>query len=592
MKRLASYAFGDFGQSAKIVTQPFRGLLNVEIGTEYTNGDNSSLGSSSTVPISGNLQDVDTIQYKYLTFRDGINTFSPQNSLVYLVVVLYYDSAAVNPPCPPGLAGKYAQWFIPICLPWKRFSFEADAKKQIFTSTNNDPESSDQQKPPRTILKRLQDQLVYSLNIAWTIKDNPKGYPGIGSLDSQVMPVGNGWVLSPQMLQRVTPNSSSNPMWVNFDSNPNYPCLQWFLTPNGQLGIKRVGTFNDGSAYGCARFGINLMSAESFFFNQSNYFRRDLNLNVPPGITPTECPGPAVISSMIGPNKGWFGRTGQFVFGFGERKKTTEQVLTSVYYSDEYNSLSNNGVQLKKDLFNRCTPAPGPDMSTPDWYVDFVFDDYAAFKTYCNTYLLHEDILIANRILSLLPSRSYTVNSQILTLNERLRCESNNYELAGSKIVALLPPIPPSSKINSTSDSNSNHPVIHSHGGNPKNTVDLFVLNEFAQPIQNPNAQIPELSDRLFQFNQRNCFPPWNYNNDFGLVPPGISALNPDPVTFPDGDCLLGAVDCTSQLGNILTTVNLTTPEIGRNINDEQFDINCPLSAYHNHVFETIGYFT
>jgi hypothetical protein len=254
----------------------------------------------------------------------------------------------------------------------------------------------------------------------WYITPNPSG----GTQPNQAnIPGGNGWVLSKRYFNQFDKADAYAPMWIDSESTWSPPLI-WFRGPNGELGVRRDGSFDDGSEFSYFRYSLNFITISPSFLTPQNYYSRAQNI---PPLNPAlfeTCPGPSTISSMLGDDNGWIGG-GPYVYGIGNHNPPTNS-----YVDDYYNNSA-----ARDALFNAATY---PHQDTTIGYPSLA--NYAAYRAFAASLLLKEEIAMGARIASLTPSRFFIVTSQVLTRQQRLRYEGNNLNAASSDVLGLVYP--------------------------------------------------------------------------------------------------------------------------------------------------------
>jgi hypothetical protein len=551
------------------ITRPTEGTLVVDIGNSTNTFSSPAFGNTPNIPLSGVLSDITTIQYDEFFSMNDQYTFSPQNSIIGLAVLVYADPAAINP-LPPLIKGRYGLWLIPVVLPWKKLSFGD------LSNNPDDPEVAGTNLEGRDILHRLQDQLVYALNLMWFKSSTPAG----GAQPNQAnIPSGNGWVLSKELFNQIDHPDFLHPMWT--DEHTTDPLsLIWFRGPNGELGIKRNGSFNDGTFWGSLRFSMNFITIPKSFLQSHNFYRRTLNPILNPVYVET-CPGPSSVDAMLDNENGWIGG-GPYVFGIGNFN------TTNCRYVDDYF----NNPTARSLLFNSTTYA---HQDTTTGYPTLA--DYTAYRAFAASILLNEEIVMGPRIASLVASRFFIVTSQALTRNQRIRYEGNNPVATSGDIIGIV--YPPSSLQNALEETNTltnyidpfegnTNAVLHTDPTDPKQTIDISIEDELHRPFKNANASNLKESFYLFGNGQRRFYPPNSFNGALHSIPAAITILNPDPVTYPDGDCLLVAQHL-SQLAFFMTYVESTDPTKAYNIASTNFNITCSEASWMTHFVRLFG---
>jgi hypothetical protein len=177
-------------------------------------------------------------------------------------------------------------------------------------------------------------------------------------------------------------------------------------------------------------------------------------------------------------------------------------------------------------------------------------DDFIAF---CNSYLLERYIVVAKKMCSQIGSRFYTIESEILTRDQKLLPCSNNPVLGSTAIMAIeysdLNNIRAPKNDDTTSGKSntkgrdSDTPVTHMNPFYSIQSTDLVMRDEFGNYMQNfrtpqgftlefssdlpINQDIPQFSGNYI-FNAIES--EWAFDNGIYTIPPWLAALNPSTI--------------------------------------------------------------
>jgi hypothetical protein len=619
-RRRLDLNFGvDVGNQAKPTIKSEEATAMIEVGGSTVTPTKPYIGLNPDVRLSSNMSGIKTLQYSDMIWFNDLYTFKPTNSLIGLVVLCFQDPDAYNPPSEhSGAAGL---WIFPIPLPWKKLTFGQGS------TDNDDPQNTENPtNEPRSIFEREQDQLIYALNLITfnhnnIIERNP--LPGDYEPYNHFFE-GSGWFLSDKLFGRVFEERYPLcPIFAGEVFGDNEIPLQWFKGPNGELGIRRKGFFNDGSWWGNYHFALNFITIQPEFLNSNNFYRRSLNLNNLPSYmipNPNLHPNPTVNISMLGDRNGWIG-DGPDVFGVGSYSPNSN----SPSFVDDY--FHNPGA---RNLLFESTSLPY--IQEPDSHHWLRFESYAKYREFLKERLLKEEVCMGPRIMSLIPSRCYTITSQALTRQQRCKYDSNNSALASSYIISLL-----FSNTISTSSLNGNSTnssgllthtsnaaasnvssttihsaVIHNQPNDPKQVIDFGFADEKERTIKNalfspqldplpysiqkyshtPDIAQFTISQLMYQNNHRYYYPPFkaappSYLSPNSVpIPRALRNLNPDTVLYPDGDCLLSK-HCLSQFPFFVNDLDVSNV----NMDNPLFNISCPPSSQATHFVRLFGLF-
>lgn len=549
---------------------PSESTLAFRTGDDTQNPGSPFYGNSPALSLAAGLNSGgDVLQYDEFFWMNDQFTFNTRNSAIGVAVMCWVDPTATSPVPAVGIRQQFFCEIIPVILPWQKLSFGN-------LDNTFDPEAAGTTKEGRKTFRRLQEQLVYALNLQWNSEfTTPAGAAPPFSI------VGNRWVLNQYLFNQVAIDSPNFPLWQGVASG-NAPPLIWFLGPNGELGLKRNGTFNDGSRYGYYRFAISFVTLRKLFFPSIGY---NIRKTTPAAPVVSPCvDSPNYIASLLETPNGWIGY-GPNVYGVGSFNSDYAST-SSGGYVDQYET---NSTML--NFLWATTTYPGVNSvggGIP------TLANYAAFKATSKSAGLNEGLAMGPRMCSLTPNRYYTITSQALCRSQRMKIESNNSALANSSVLTVV--FPPNAnndenlfvKTNTLQNyidpsSTNRNPTIHINPSDPTSVIDFSIRDERDNFIRNPNTQMESFFDySLLRVSQRNNLPPNSFNGN-AAIPNAFKALNPDPTSYPTGDCMVG-YNHMSQFpifAPVVMPQNFTK--------DNQINITCLTGSWMNHFVRIIG---
>ncbi len=431
---------------------------------------NSCIGKLESIPMNADISlGSKLFQYNRYFWNKDIFTFNYSNCCAMIAIAFHQI-----------LEGQGITYFLfyPIFLPRT-----ALATYQAVTSgvqLTKDPVKR----------KALMDDLLYYLNGSFTsfnydtLRPWPLAtwvdYPPAWKLQGGPSLYGANYK---GFLQRPTAN---NPYFPIFQDNGGLePPLKWIYTSsNNQLGLARnPGYWDQPGIPDGADIAFQIVSPEEFMFrglnNPTNIITSSVNIPVfGVGFKPKATYNLAVKSTFDNIDdtnsesqyeKGWCSQ-GCYATGFGQSRGKSAS-SSHIIFSDIYETS-----EARKTLFEQtCFPPYDAPLA----------HDSTQFISWASSFQLVRDVVVARKICSLIPTRFYTVASDILTRDQRIRPLSNNPTLSSPSNMCIE--YMDLDFIRTKVDSTALNDTVVSHL-NPYyslQSVDLYMKDEFGEFLQN-----------------------------------------------------------------------------------------------------------
>lgn len=421
---------------------------------------NSCIGNITSIPVNASLSSGTRLfQYNRFFWNKDLFTFNFENCGIF-IIISYYDGTAAN------------TMFYPIFLPSTAMTtFQSLSSSPLF-----DP----------AIRERYIADLLYFLNGAFTgngieqanvtnppvtgpmrelpslFAFNYKGYLS-PNIDNPSFPIFQ--MNKPPPLKFISIGSNQN---IALIKNPDY--WDTYAPPNTDIAFQLVTPHTEWTA----SIGNPL---NNIVFN-----------NFPISTLTNGAAVPAAFRNVGNQNpKGWTGR-GAFSIGFGQVKNP--KLIGQ--YSDIYIDVTNPMLEDIWRSTNFVGIQPGVTMSLQE------------FAHYADNHLLQRYCVIARYMPSFLPTRFITVESDILTRDQRLVPISNNSQLASPSLMGIeyltldavrtwtdatlsgiLPSNYNSGAIGGRTNGNDDTPVIHMNPYYSIQSIDIEIHDEWQTNIQN-----------------------------------------------------------------------------------------------------------
>lgn len=569
-QRLDSATRNDIYGNPQLYTfRPSESTILIESGGKSANTfNNNFVGDNGQTEISGGLNGTTCVQYDDFFWMNDFFTFNPRNCLVGIYVTCWWPYAPILAPT----QGAVTTTIIPIPIPWRLFAFAGFVDGE-------DPQYASSVQEGRTKIQRLREQLVYCLNLYFG------GFNWPGNMFDY-----NMWCLSKDMFDQAQEGLVTFPIF----QLSKLPPLRWVLYNGNTLALIRSSPYSTSGDYPYVRFGFRLVSIQSEWLTQNNFFNRWAQRFTPPynsGLLQNS-PTPTTIYSMLGKQNGWMGYSPN-VTGFGDFDYNQSSQLGS--YTDGLTDAE------RTNLFNLTiwvNTAFGslPIVNITDWLNNYVY------ATKSNEYCF-----VAPRMCSLCPSKYYTIQSKTLTRNQKKNVVSNNSIVTSNTqtfgFIAYnggnvdkgnyCQNAFPKSGINV-------NPVVDINPMEQKNIIDLLVFDEQGSFIRNNNYVVQFPSNDM-----TGCISEWTlwwaaqqlfqFRGNVEVPPAVYAAWNPDTVINPDNQSLIPYNEISQAAFFSIYTVgqvNLdtyTNNAIFTSIKNPSFNILCAPGSWLIHFTRVLG---
>ena len=282
-------------------------------------------------------------------------------------------------------------------------------------------------------------------------------------------------------LERPTANNPEFPIF----QDAKQPPLKWvYMSSNSQIGLVRNPAYWNNTSPGALALdqdiAFQIVTPEEFMFRGPGNIANEIlssvivagtvgyisRATVNVGVNSTFDNSSANTTNY---EKGWCSQ-GCYATGFGQ--STRNSTPDHIVFSDVY------GTQENREALFAQTRFPLSDSWIPHDTID-------EFETWAKGNLLERYFVFAKKICSLLPSRFYTVDSDILTRDQRMQPVSNNILLGVSSVMGLeyMDLNYTRTRVDSTAADDTC--VNHLNPFYTIQSVDLYMRDEFGGYLQN-----------------------------------------------------------------------------------------------------------
>lgn len=391
----------DDGESLSMYgAPPLESTMMIDTGGKASGQD--CIGQLRQIPVTASLSSGSRLfQYNRFFWNNDLFTFNYNSCGIFLAISYFRGPAVV------GGNGSNHFLFYPIFLPRSSMTMY----QSLQSGATFDPK----------IKRHLVHDLLYYLNGAFTdygADAYPSWYNGFQFMNPpqavfKSSPTvyaydGKGWLPSP---------CSNLSTWPILQSGAMEPPLKWvYVNSTGQIALIRNPIYWNQQAVQDRRDDIdfNIVSPLEYFTlspgNPSNLFKSAFGPQPPPTQIGFTCPSVYLNDGNLN-LKGWCGR-GAFSIGFAQ--DVNPGVMESHTYTDDY--IDRAG---RIALFNLTRFDPVPALYATG------FPNSKKF------------ICMAKFICNLIPSRFMTIESDILTRDQKMIPISNNPDLARPSIMAI-----------------------------------------------------------------------------------------------------------------------------------------------------------
>ena len=523
-------------------TPPLESTMMIETGAQlYSpavnvndgNISNSCIGNLPNIPVSASLNNGTALfQYNQFFWNKDVFSFNYSNCAIF-VAIAYYQ----------GTHSKDVSFvFYPIFLPRTALA--------TFQSLQNSVTSNP------VVRKYLIDDLLYYLNGAFTSFNFDSAPGSIGDVGIGY-PAGHPLYSGPSLYASYVKGFLKDPT----DDHAKFPIFQdgkepplkfIYVSSNNQIALVKNPVFwDDSDNYESgASIAFQLVNPEMEFAIGTNNpsckiaaHRGGSNPTLIANSTKNFFAAGCFNTSDPSPNsqnfsKGWCGQ-GAYGLGFGMTFDKDTKSYSDVFGTDDYDG-------KRFDLFNQTNWDTDSNLS---------FSSTSSFETWAKNNLLETFIVMAPKICSLLPSRYITVESDILTRDQKVKPISNNPALSSGSILSViyLDLDYNRTKVDATQSGSdikkvgSFTPVVHIDPSYSIQSLDLMMKDEFGNYIQNFRSSNPSFQLQFedgynssfisssASFNSGNYVSllegEMSFNNgvfDGVSIPAWLSALNPN----------------------------------------------------------------
>ena len=517
-------------------TAPLESTMMVEVGNIATGSE--CIGKLDTIPVNASLSSgARLFQYNRFFWNKDIFTFNYSNCACFIAVAFRSQNYAES-----GLPTGTYLLFYPIFLPRTALC--------TFQSLMNGVTIN----PPQR--KYLVDDLLYYLNGSFTSYNFDSIALGqIVTLPSAA-PFQSGPSLYGALKKGFLARPTSNNYYFPLFQDVNEPPLKWiYLSSNGQIALVRNKAFWDNlpssglpsdleMAFQIVSpeyqflLGYNSFASSTISGNPDNticyptapFLRKNqaFSYSLPSAFNASAASGGGGFTTNVA-EYGWCGQ-GAYATGFGQ----AQSLDFPNRYSDVYQS------RLRRlDLFSQTR--------FPTYDHPLLIND---FDAWCTTYQMSRDIVISHKITSFIPTRFYTIESEILTRDQLMNPVSNNPVLSSSSIIGIeyVDLNTPRTKVDSTVSgkqirTDGDTPVNHMNPFYSIQSLDLKMKDEWGNYLQNfrtPGGFTLEFSGSNYSLmadNTSNYSGNYIYsmieaenafNNGRFTIPAWLAALNPN----------------------------------------------------------------
>jgi len=523
MKRKPYDATG--GEKSIYSTYPLESTLLVNTGNADSGSD--CIGKIDTVRVNASISSgARLFQYNRYFWNKDIFMTNYSNCCCFVAIAYHHFIASLGQP------GSYFSLY-PIFLPRTALA--------TYQSLSNGYAGSVTQDPVKR--KYMIDDLLYYLNGAFTgfnydtlpaparetggLALPTAGYPFQGG-PSLYAANACGYLFN-------TDNYSEFPIFQNGSSGLEPP-LKWvYSSSNNQIALIRNPGFWDSPELPVDAerdIAFQIVSPEYFFFS-APYIRYLLDNTFYGGsfTSPVSLPSTCNSTSNINgggshdtdTERGWCSQ-GAYVTGFGQSDafSTNERVIfTDVYGTSE----------ARQALFNQTR---FPTDTSP------IVQSLVEFREDAKVNLLERYLVVGKKICSLLPSRYFTVSSQVLTRDQKMMPLSNNPALSSPDLMAVeyLDLDRVRTKVDATAVNDTS--IVHLNPYYSIQSLDLVMKDEYGSYLQNfrtPSGFTLTYSEDypnpyVFGYTGNYIYAgiegEIGFNNGIFVIPPWLAALNPN----------------------------------------------------------------
>lgn len=537
MKRKRVYGGFDEPSHSIYTAPPLESTMLIETGNQATGSD--CIGKVDTVAVNASLSSGTRLfQYNRFFWDKDLFTFNLSNCCCFVALAYYINDGASN-------IGAYTL-FYPIFLPRSSLCTLQSLEKGNLVEN-----------PAKR--KYLIDDLLYYLNGAFT-SFNYDTLPAPPQVVWMAFPPNYKFQGGPSLyaqsykgfLQRPTAN---NPLFPFFQDNYPPPVKFIYAGSNNQIALVRNPDFWSSPPSGLpanADIAFQIVSPDSlFFFGDSNPTNIVLS-SVAPNVVPNTSLSFSALSVANGgggysssgsvgntgvqvAERGWCGQ-GCYATGFAQTR--------SALYPNQFSDAYGDDPRRRVDLFHTTLfPPYQPPFSLPNGDSDWL--------TYVQTYRLDRTIVLARKICSLIPSRFFTIESEILTRDQKMMPLSNNPILSTTSIMGVeyldlnfirtRADETLSGRVNSKLEGDTC--INHMNPFYSVQSIDLYLRDEFGNYIQNfrtPTGYTVQFSgddyvnmtSDITSYSGDFCFSAIegeaSFNNGVYTIPAWLAAMNPN----------------------------------------------------------------
>ena len=382
---------------------PLESTMMIDTGGKASGA--TCIGNLSSIPVNASMSSGSRVfQYNRFFWNDDLFTFDYENCCVYLAIACADYGRGRG-------RGRSNLTFYPIYLPRGTMTM----LQSLQSGVTFDPD----------VKKYMIDEVLYYLNGAFT-DFGADSFTFAGPESLNVPPTsylkGSPSIYSYNYKGYMPSPVSHNTRFPIFSNDASPPPLQFiYQSSNGQIALVRNPAYWNNPVLSANRdIAFQYVQPLREFTNSDGNPTNDITLSNGT-ITPihTSVNFPDVFTNTGNENnKGWTSR-GAFSLGIAPVQSTdTPDTFTDVYQTNAARHL----------LFQQTT-FPGKN--------DRAFASPADFDAFCTQWQLQKFILTSRYICNLLPSRFITIESDILTRDQKLMPISNNPILSRPSLMGI-----------------------------------------------------------------------------------------------------------------------------------------------------------
>lgn len=542
MKR--KFGVDDHDDDALYVAPALESTMLIDSGNGVTQND--CIGKVDTIAINASLSSgASLFQYNRFYWNKDLFTNNYSNCAVFIAIAFYSGEVTT----------QLHFCFYPIYLPRSSYT--------TFQSLLNGTVTSD----PATKALLVKD-LLYYLNGAFT-GFNYDTYNPVWPVPAIVPPIaplqGGPTLYSSELKGYLRTPCVNNPSFPIFQTTKEPPLKFILCSSSQQIALIKNPTFWDDEELDLekgASIAFQLVNPELIFVqglnNPNASFQMATGTVLPNNFIDITFPSVYNNSAASGntfAQKGWPSQ-GIYMSGFGEQMIDPNNLNQ---YCDVYGTY-----EKRVELFSKTR---WPESVNPISLLTTT-----AFEIWAKENLLSLDIIVANKVCSLLPSRFITIQSEVLTRDQKLMPLSNNPVIGKSNILGIeyltLDTIRTkvdttmagqssnASSVNASSLLNrpattrvvgaNDTPVIHFNPSYSIQSIDIYIIDEFGCFLQNyrsPSGYHLEYHADFLNMSQDFAKYSGNFfammdgeeagigvggSNGIFTIPPWLAALNPN----------------------------------------------------------------